>query len=111
VPLISVETVVAANTVSDNVLSGQLYEFLSQPSVVTLFATGSATGLRTTFSIGGQLFVEEGVLNAQNRTPIPPDDLIVQEAGLAGERLVLKYRNTTAGSLTARTLIQINPLR
>jgi hypothetical protein len=90
---------VAANAVSANVLAGQLYEFVGQGTGVTISCTGSATGLRTTFICGIPL-INDQAINLQNRFPLIPDD-IIHAGGVPGGRMVLTFRNTTAGALTA----------
>lgn len=89
---------VAANAVSVNVLAGQLYEFVPQTNV-TISCTGSATGLRTTFICGVPL-INDQAINLQNRFPLIPDD-IIQNGLVPGGRMVLTFRNTTAGAITA----------
>lgn len=90
---------VAANTVSVNVLAGQLYEFVPAGVVVTLACTGSATGLRTTF-ICGIPMINDQAISLQNRFPLIPDDVIMNNQVIGG-RMVLTFRNTTVGALTA----------
>jgi len=89
---------VAANAVSANVLSGQLYEFIDEGTLVTLSCTGSATGLRTTFICGVPL-INDQAISLQNRFPLVPDD-VLQSGEMPGGRMVLTARNTTAGALT-----------
>lgn len=89
---------VAANAVSANVLSGQLYEFVPGGIAVTVSCTGSATGLRTTFICGVPL-INDQAINLQNRFPLIPDD-IIHSGEVPGGRMVLTSRNTTAGALT-----------
>ena len=89
---------VAANSVSANVLAGQLYEFVPQGVNVTVSCTGSATGLRTTF-ICGVPIINDQAINLQNRFPLIPDD-IIQNGQVPGGRMVLTARNTTVGALT-----------
>lgn len=90
---------VAANGVSANVLSGQLYEFVPPGANVTLSVTGSATGLNTTFIVGAPLILDQAI-NLQNRFPLIPDD-VMHAGNVPGGRMVLTFRNTTAGALTA----------
>jgi hypothetical protein len=89
---------VAANSVSANVLAGQLYEFVPAGANVTVSVTGSATGLRTTFICGIPL-INDQAINLQNRFPLVPDD-ILHAGQVPGGRMVLTARNTTAGALT-----------
>jgi len=109
-PIISNEVSVAANGLSTNVLSGELFEFLPSNAVVGLYATGAATGLRAAFSIGGVQLVEEAAVSAQNRTPIEPDDQLAIEGGVQGARLFLRFRNTTGAAIIARWMLKITPV-
>lgn len=90
---------VAANAVSSNVLAGQLYEFVDGGTNVTISVTGSATGLRASFICGIPL-INDQAINLQNRFPLIPDD-IMHSGPVPGGRMVLTFRNTTAGALTA----------
>ena len=96
---------VAANSVSVNVLSGQLYEFVPPGAIVTLSVAGSATGLRATYICGLPL-VNDQAMNLQNRFPLIPDD-VLHGGQVPGGRQVLTFRNTTAGALTAFWRIDI----
>jgi hypothetical protein len=99
---------VAANAVSANVLAGLLHEFLGrQAAKLTLLATGSAIGLRVTLLVGGRAVVNDQAIGLQNRFPITPDDLILSAGALPGERMVLTFRNTTGGALTAFWQVQV----
>lgn len=89
---------VAANSVSTNVLAGQLYEFVPEGAGVTLSCTGSATGLRTTFICGVPL-INDQAINLQNRFPLVPDD-VLHSGYVPGGRMILTARNTTAGAIT-----------
>lgn len=92
---------VAANDVSANVLAGELYEFLPSAAQVVVSGTGSATGLNISLLAGGVALINDQAIGLQNRFPIIPDDIITQETIPGGARLLLKFRNTTAGALTA----------
>jgi hypothetical protein len=92
---------VAANAVSTNQLAGLLYEFIPANANVVLSCTGSATGLNVTFLAGGVSLINDQAMGLQNRFPLIPDDIITQEMVPAGARLLLTFRNTTAGALTA----------
>jgi hypothetical protein len=98
VPTMQDSVSVAANAVSTNVLSGQLYEFVDGGTNVTVSVTGSATGLRCTFICGVPL-INDQAINLQNRFPLVPDD-IIHGGEVPGGRMVLTARNSTAGALT-----------
>ena len=88
---------VAANSVSANVLAGQLYEFVPSGALVTLATTGSATGIRCTY-ICGVPMVNDQAISFQNRFPILPDDIIMSNQVMGG-RQVLTFRNTTGAAI------------
>lgn len=100
-PTMQNSVLVGANAVSANVLAGQLYEFLSQNSQIVLSCSGSAAGLNVTLLAGGVALINDQAISAQNRFPIIPDDIVTQEIVPAGARLLLTFRNTTGGALTA----------
>jgi hypothetical protein len=99
---------VAANAVSTNQLAGEQYEFLPGNAQVVLSTTGSATGLRVSFLAGGVSLIDDQAIGLQNRFPVVPDDIITQEVIPAGARLILKFRNTTAGALTAYWRVDVS---
>lgn len=92
---------VAANTVSANVLSGQLYEVVDPGTVIQLSCIGGATGLRTTYICGVPYVNDQAIrFRAAADFPVIPDDILMQDQVLGG-RQVLTFRNTTAGAITA----------
>ena len=97
---------VAANSVSANVLSGQLYEFVGNGASVTLACTGSATGLRATL-IANIPVLNDQAISLQNRFPLIPDD-IVFTGRVRACRLVLTSRNSTGGAITFFWRVDVN---
>lgn len=101
---------VAANTTSTNVLAGKVEEFLPGPSRLQLAITASAVGLQVTFIVGNRVMVEDQEISDGNRFPLEPDDVIAASFGVGGDRLVLRLHNTTAGAITVKTKINIEPV-
>ncbi len=99
---------VAANATVTNALAGKTHEFLSRPSVIKMYATASAVGLFMTLLVGSEVYIEDQEVNAQNRLPILPDDFVTQGVGGPGERIVIKYRNTTVGAITAFLRVEVD---
>lgn len=109
-PMMTNRQSVAANTVVDNVFSGQLHEFINtNAALVTAYATASAVGLRFSLIIGGVTFIDRQEVNAQNRMPVIPDDVLSQGAGVRGDRVVVRLENTTAGAITAFSRVDVDP--
>jgi hypothetical protein len=92
---------VAANTTTENVLSGQRYERPAFNSFGNLYACGSASGLTAELNVGGQSVTPPVTVNAENKLPIVPDHILVGgwEAP-AGSLVQVRVANTTAGALT-----------
>lgn len=101
---------VAANSVVDNVLAGKIFEFAANNSIASLFATASAAGLRTSFTIGNEVQVDDQEISAANRFPVTPDDFVARGGALKSDRLVLRLRNTTGAAITAFTRLEVEAL-
>jgi hypothetical protein len=110
VPIIRKEVSVAANSTVDNLVTGSIYEFMPFNAALSIGMTGSATGLVGTVNTGSDTLLEESPLNIKATFPLIPDEMDLQDRTLAGERLVVRVRNTTAGALTVRLLVQISPV-
>lgn len=103
-------TSVAANTTSANVLAGKAMEFIPEASVIVIGACGSAAGLYATVIIGSEVVVDDQPIGAQNHLPIFPDDTLAEAGAFPGDRITVRYRNSTGGALTAQTKINISPV-
>jgi len=99
---------VAANATVDNVLAGKIDEFLKLNSVITLFANAEAVGLNISLIIGNNVVLDDQeVPNRAAGTAITkPDDFVVSSGGLAGDRMILRLRNTTGAAIIARTQLE-----
>ena len=109
-PVIQKETVITANTTNDNLISGSSFEFLRGNSIVSIGIVGSATGLVASIQSGSDIVLEEAPILVKTTMPTIPDDMYYNDAGVAGDRLVLRIRNTTAGDLTCRAIVQVTPV-
>lgn len=93
---------VAANSTTENVLTGNRYERSPFPIARgVLFCTGSAAGLQAELNVGGRSVTPPNTVNAQNRLPIVPDDLMTADwLAYSGELIQIRVQNTTGGALT-----------
>jgi len=98
---------VAANATSANQLAGLLYEFLPRNTSLLLAATSSAVGINCTLIIGGVVVINDSAISQANRFPLIPDDVVTQENGRAGSRVILTFRNTTGGALTVNWSLDV----
>jgi len=109
VPVMTDRQSVAANATVQNALAGKLAEFLTENSAVSLFATAAAIGLNMTMLIGGETLLDDQEVNALNRMPIVPDDFVVNGGGFAGDRIILRYRNTTGAAIITFSRVETVP--
>lgn len=109
-PVIMRETSVAAGAVNENLLSGSAFEFARQNSLVSIGIAQSATGGFATINAGADVVAEEFAPPIATVYPIIPDDMYFSDVAAAGDRLVVRYRNPTAGALTVRVVAQVTPL-
>lgn len=100
---------VAANATVANAFSGKTQEFLTQPSVLQFAIVASAVGMFATILIGDTVIVEDQEVSGANRYPTFPDDFLYQGAGLQGDRIVVKLRNSTGGAITVNSVAAISP--
>lgn len=82
-----------------NVLSGSVYEYLPRNAIVEFGLVDDANGdCRVTVQSGSDVLLEEAPVSIANRFPIFPDDFVVEDVAAAGERLVVRVRNTDAAT-------------
>jgi hypothetical protein len=105
--VIQKETIVATTVTVDNLLSGSAFEYLRAPSIVSFAVVASATGAFITIQCGPTLVLEESPPFVLTTMPVVPDQFAYQCAGAPGDRLVVRFRNPTGGSITARCIVQV----
>lgn len=108
-PVIQRTTSIAANSVNDNVVAGSAFEFARQRQIVSIGTVQSATGLFVFISSGADVIAEEFEPQIKTSYPVIPDEMYYTDVMEAGDRLVIRARNSTAGALTLRTIVQTSP--
>lgn len=110
-PIHQFRTSQAAGAITDNLVSGQNVEFLERPSRVRVWATAEAAQeTRLQIMIGGKLVMVEAPISGQARMPIDPDDKVYDDIHMAGERVILRGRNTGAGANVIQGRVAIDPV-
>jgi|SRR5215475_9274816 len=97
---------------SVNVVQGTQYEFLPFHAHLEFAIVTTVTGMLATIYSGTDLLMQEGPIDLKTagQLPIYPDNFHVNDDAAQGDRVNVTVRNTTAGALTAITVIRINPL-
>ena len=109
-PMILVEEAVATTVTVPNLVSGSAFEFARVRQVVSMGWVQSATGGFFTLQAGSDVIAEEFMGPIKTAYPIIPDDMYFTDVMEAGDRLVVRYRNPTGGSLTVRGVVQTSPV-
>lgn len=109
-PTMTTVTSVAANTRTANLFAGQAFEFVSQPSIIRLYATGGGAGMNLDFLVGGESILSDTEISEGTVFPTRNQDLIAEFGGLPGDRILVTARNTTVGALTVRLLVDVLPV-
>lgn len=108
-PMIMKEVSVAAGAVNENIVSGSAFEFARSRQIVSIGIAQSATGGFATLQAGPDIICEEFSVPIKTVYPIIPDDMYFTDIMEQGDRLVIRYRNPTAGALTVRVVVQTSP--
>jgi len=111
-PLISDVTAVATLITVDNVLTGSQFEFLPYDAFLEFGLTGE--GVVGDFIVdvysGQDVLMESGQVSILDRAPVYPDDFSLNDVAAAGERIKIRIRNASAGTLNFFTALKITPL-
>lgn len=110
-PVITREVTIPANSTNDNVFSGSAFEFIRQPSVVSVGITAAAVGLFAYLQSGADIIAEEFTPPVQTRFPIVPDEFYYSDFAAPGDRMVLRVRNSTGAGIICRAIAQITETR
>lgn len=109
-PMIVVEKAILTLVADPNLVAGSAFEFARTRQLVSLGVVQSATGGFATISAGADLIAEEFSVPILTTYPVIPDQMYFTDIMEAADRLVIRYRNPTAGTLTVRAIVQTSPI-
>ena len=102
-------TTITASSTTENVLTGQRYERCPFNAFGALYCAGSAAGLTAELNVGGNSVSPPTTVNAQNRLPVVPDDLLVDGWEAPEGRLIqVRAVNTTGGNLVLNWRVELD---
>ena len=101
---------IAAGAVTTNVLADKISERLLEPSIVRLYVTSSVDEVTAQLVIGDGVAVDDQEVSDRNASIEKDKDLLAEEVGDVGDKLILRYRNGNAGAAVVRTMVTIEPV-
>lgn len=90
----------AASTKTANILSGDINEFIAQPSIVNIYGVSSASGIRISMLADSDVAIDDKEIVAIGTTLNKDQHLLDSFAVYAGTRLALTLRETAAVATT-----------
>jgi hypothetical protein len=111
VPTIRVTTTNLAANAQAFPLSGNQYEYLPFNAHVEFAVVANAVGIDVTVYSGSDLLQQGGPATVKTTSPIYPDDFLLNDVAMAGERLNVILRETTGVATTdIETVVRVTPL-
>lgn len=111
-PLIQSTNTMLTLTTIDNVLTGSQFEFLPFDAFLEFGLVGD--GVLGDFLVdvySGQDVLAEAIpISILDRMPVYPEDFVLNDVAGAGERIKIRIRNTSAGTLDVNTSVKITPI-
>lgn len=97
---------IAANSTNNNILSGEIFEFVPEELDLKVLLTQSATGLKVDIYADSDAVATNVEPNIRTGNPINPDDLVAEFGVEEKTRLSIKVTNTTGGALTLYYIVR-----
>jgi hypothetical protein len=112
VPTIRVRTTNLAALASAFPLSGNQYEYLPFNAALEFAIVSNAAGIVATVFSGSDLLQQEGPVSDKTAISVNyPDDFLLQDVAMAGERVNVILRETANVATTdIETVVRITPL-
>jgi len=98
---------VAADSSTANVLDGKPEVYLSRNSGLAFYLVAAAVGIFATVLVGDSVVIDDQEISGINRFPIRPDDLTARSGGAAGDLILVRLRNSTAGAILVNTVVDV----
>lgn len=95
-----------ANTAST--INGNAYEFARTRAVISIGLTAAATGTFCYVQLGPRNVATEFSPPVLTRYSVIPDEMYINDAVDVNDRILIPWRNPTAGAIVIRTVVQLS---
>lgn len=109
-PVIQKTESVATTVTVENVLSGSAFEFARSNQIVSIGVVCDTAGCFVTITNGADILLEESTAAVKATYPVIPDEMYYNDVATAGDRLVIRLRNPTGGTVVFKVVVQITPI-
>lgn len=107
-PNIFAEVSLAAGESNPSVINGNAYEFARNRAVISIGLAAAAAGTFTNVQLGARNVATEFSPPILTRYPVIPDEMYVNDVVEVQDRILIPWRNPTAGAIVVRTAIQLS---
>lgn len=101
---------IPAGTTTTNVLSDKLAERLLEDSIIRLYVNADVDLVDARLIIGDAAAVDDEEVSDRGAAIERDKDLMSEELGLAGDKIILRYTNGNAGAAVVRTMVSLEPV-
>lgn len=101
---------IAPGVTTLNVLADKLVERLLEPSIIRVYAVSSVDLVQMNLVIGDGVAVDGQEISDRNASIEKDKDLLVEEVGDTGDKILLRYTNGNAGNAVVRTMVSLEPI-
>jgi hypothetical protein len=109
-PVIQKTDSVLTTVTLENALSGSAFEFARTNQLVSLGVVSNTAGGFATITNGSDILLEESEVAVKATYPVIPDEMYYNDVATQGDRLVIRLRNPTGGTVVFKTVVQITPI-
>lgn len=101
---------IAIGATTANILSDKIAERLLEDSIIRLYVNSDVDLVTARMIIGDSAAVDDEEISDRGAAVERDKDLMSEELGLAGDKIILRYRNANAAIATVRTLVTLEPV-
>lgn len=109
-PVIQKTDSVLTTVTLENALSGSAFEFARTNQLVSIGVVCDTAGCFATITNGSDILLEESEVAVKATYPVIPDEMYYNDVAAQGDRLVIRLRNPTGGTVVFKTVAQITPI-
>ena len=109
-PVIQKTESVATTVTVENAISGSAFEFARTNQLVSIGIVSDTAGTFATITNGADILLEESECAVKSTYPVIPDEMYYNDVATQGDRLVIRLRNPTGGTVVFKVIVQVTPI-